>query len=203
MLKKKIAWERWDEDVLEQEIVENFYDLSQEDDNEEAIEDALVFLQKIPSLVTTPMGMYQLHDKMSIVNQFDCWMGYTNFDITQSVQESIEKIEGVELLNVMTRYRFFLGIGKLFDFSSARRLIEESLCDLRTDEDIIDEDTGEAIDIIKEDISSDRYWAIFVTQAGEISYASTNKESDEDYLNKLSHYVKRKKKNGGFIFQNE
>jgi len=198
MLKKKIAWERWDEDVIEQEIVDNFYDLSQEDDDEEAVEDALAFLQKIPSLVTTPMGMYQLHDKMNIVNQFDCWMGYTNFDITKSVQDAIEKIEGVELLSVMTRYRFFLGVGKLFEFSSVRRLIEESLCDLQ-----LDEDTEEAVDIIREDISSDRYWAIFVTQAGEISYASTNSESDEDYLNKLSYYIKRKKKNGGFIFQNE
>ena len=57
MLKKKIAWERWDEDVIEQEIVDNFYDLHHEDDDEEVVEDALIFLQKIPSLVTTPMGM--------------------------------------------------------------------------------------------------------------------------------------------------
>ena len=144
------------------------------------------------------MGMYQLHDKMNIINQFDCWMGYTNFDITRSVKESIEKIEGVELLSIMTRYRFFLGIGKLFKFADVRMLIEESLCGLK-----LSEDTEEAIDIIKDNISSDRYWTIFVTQAGEISYASTNKDSDEDYLNKLQHYKKRKKNNGGFIFQND
>ena len=197
MLKKKIAWERWDEDVIEQEIVDNFYDLHHEDDDEEVVEDALIFLQKIPSLVTTPMGMYQLHDKMNIINQFDCWMGYTNFDITPSVQDAIEKTEGVELLSITSRYRFFLGVGKLFEFSTVRRLIEQSLC-----ESSFDQDTEEAIDMIKENISSDRYWAIFVTHAGEISYASTNKESDEDYLNKLSHYKKRKNKNGGSIFQN-
>ena len=175
MLKKKIAWERWDEDVIEQEVVENFYDLGQEDDDEEAVEDALAFLQRIPSLVTTPMGMYQLHDKMNIVNQFDCWMGYTNFDITKSVQEALENIEGVELLNIMTRYRFFLGVGKLFEFPDVRKLIESSLCDSR-----LDENTEESVAMIKEDISSDRYWAIFVTQSGEILYASTNKDSDED-----------------------
>ena len=196
MLKRKIAWERWDEDVIEQEIVENFYE--QEGDDEEVLEDALIFLDKIPSLVTTPMGMFQLHDKMNILNQFDCWMGYTNFDITKSIQSSMEKIEGVELLKIVTRYRFFLGVGKLFDFSDVRRLIEAKFCD----EDL-DEDTEDSVNMIKDTISSDRYWAIFVSQSGEILYASTNNDSDEDYLKKLSLYRKRKKKNGGFIFQND
>jgi len=163
MSNKKIAWERWDEDVIEQEIVEEFYDQEDDDGDGETVENALTFLQRIPSLVTTPMGMYQLHDKMNIMNQFDCWMGYTNFDITKSTEESIENTEGVELLNIMTRYRFFLGVGKMFDFSSVRRLIEESVCGSK-----LDEDTEEAIDMIKDSISSDRYCAIFVSQSGEI-----------------------------------
>ena len=196
MLKRKIAWERWDEDVIEQEIAENFYE--QEGDHEEVVEDALTFLEKIPSLVSTPMGMFQLHDKMNILNQFDCWMGYTNFDITKSVKGSMEKIEGVELLNIVTRYRFFLGVGKLFDFSDVRRIIESEFCEKN-----LDEDTEDSVNIIMDTISSDRYWAIFVSQSGEILYASTNNDSDEDYLKKLSHYRKRKKKNGGFIFQND
>tara|TARA_Y100000593_G_scaffold89635_1_gene174285 strand:+ start:3897 stop:4487 length:591 start_codon:yes stop_codon:yes gene_type:complete len=196
MLDKKIAWERWDEDVIEQEIVEDFY--SDEDGDEEAIEDALNFLEKIPSLVTTPMGMFQLHDKMSILNQFDCWMGYTNFEITNSIRDTLEKVEGVELLNIMTRYRFFLGVGKMFSFSDVRRAVESLLC-----ESEIDEYSKESVDIIKESISSDKYWAILVTKSGEILYASTNEESDEDYLKKLKHYQKRKHKNGGSLLQND
>ena len=137
MLDKKIAWERWDEDVIEQEIVEEFYG-DEPSEEDEAIEDALSFLEKIPSLVTTPMGMFQLHDKMNIFNQFDCWMGYTNFEITHSVKDTLEKIEGVELLHIMTRYRFFLGVGKMFNFSDVRRSIETLLC-----ESVIDEDSDE------------------------------------------------------------
>tara|TARA_R100000005_G_scaffold95912_2_gene79504 strand:+ start:13888 stop:14478 length:591 start_codon:yes stop_codon:yes gene_type:complete len=196
MLDKKIAWERWDEDVIEQEIVEDFY--SDEDGDEESIEDALNFLEKIPSLVTTPMGMFQLHDKMNILNQFDCWMGYTNFEITNSIRDTLEKVEGVELLNIMTRYRFFLGVGKMFNFSDVRRSVESLLC-----ESEIDEYSKESVNIIKENISSDKYWAIFVTKSGEILYASTNEESDEDYLKKLKHYQKRKNKNGGSLLQND
>ena len=198
MLNKKIAWERWDEDVVEQEIVENFYDKHEDIEDEEGVEEALAFLERIPSLVTTPMGMFQLHDKMNIMNQFDCWMGYTNFDITKSVEETIESSEGVELLSVMTRYRFFLGVGKMFSFSDVRRSIESKLCS-----STLDQNTKESVDLIKASISSDRYWTIFVSQSGEISYASTNNEEDEDYFSKLSHYQKRKTKNGGVIFQND
>ena len=199
MSNKTIAWERWDEDVIEQEIVDNFYEKYEDtEEEEEGVEDALAFLGRIPSLVTTPMGVYQLHDKMNIMNQFDCWMGYTNFDITQSVKDALEKVEGVELLNIMSRYRFFLGVGKMFKFSDVRRLVEKAVrcCPL-------DQDTRESVDLIKDSISSDRYWTIFVSQSGEISYASTNSEADEDYFSKLKHYQKRKKKNGGFIFQND
>ena len=198
MLNKKIAWERWDEDVVEQEIVENFYDKHEDIEDEEGVEEALAFLERIPSLVTTPMGMFQLHDKMNIMNQFDCWMGYTNFDITKSVEETIESTEGVELLSVMTRYRFFLGVGKMFSFSDVRRSIESKLCS-----STLDQNTKESVDLIKASISSDRYWTIFVSQSGEISYASTNNEEDEDYFSKLSDYQKRKTKNGGVIFQND
>ena len=198
MLNKKIAWERWDEDVVEQEIVENFYDKHEDIEDEEGVEEALAFLERIPSLVTTPMGMFQLHDKMNIMNQFDCWMGYTNFDITKSVEETIESTEGVELLSVMTRYRFFLGVGKMFSFSDVRRSIDSKLCSSS-----LDQNTKESVDLIKASISSDRYWTIFVSQSGEISYDSTNNEEDEDYFSKLIHYQKRKTKNGGVIFQND
>ena len=199
MSNKKIAWERWDEDVVEQEMVENFFAQFETEEELEEAQDALSFLEKIPSLVTTPMGMYQLHDKMNIMNQFDCWMGYTNFDITTSVQEVLESVEGVELLEVMSRYRFFLGVGKLFDFSDVRVEIEEALCDAA----FLDNDTEETVEMIRDNISSDRYWAIFVCKSGEILYTSTNEDNDESYTKTLEHYKKRKNKNGGLIYQNE
>tara|TARA_R100001244_G_scaffold91110_1_gene69035 strand:- start:3082 stop:3699 length:618 start_codon:yes stop_codon:yes gene_type:complete len=205
MSRKKIAWERWDEDVIEQEIVEEFYsDQLDQEDEDGVVENAITFLEKIPSLVTTPMGMYQLHDKMNIMNQFDCWMGYTNFDITESVREVIEKTKGVELLNIMTRYRFFLGIGKLFDFSDVRREIEESLRgDSSLDDDTEETVTEETVEMIRDNLSSDRYWAIFVCKSGEILYTSTNEDDDEIYKKTLEHYKKRKNKYGGLIYQNE
>tara|TARA_R100001377_G_C3194677_1_gene112168 strand:+ start:1090 stop:1686 length:597 start_codon:yes stop_codon:yes gene_type:complete len=198
MPNKQIAWEKWDEDVIEQEIVENFHEEYEEDESGMA-EDALLFLEKIPNLVTTPMGMYQLHDKMSILNQFECWMGYTNFDITHSIKDKIEKVEGVELLNITSRYRFFLGVGKFFDFSDVRLNVEKEICDRFE----IDDTTEETVSIIKDSISMDKLWAIFVSEDGEILYTSTNDIDDEDYLTTLGLYEEEKDSNGGLIFQNE
>ena len=157
-------------------------------------------MEKIPKLITTPMGMYQLHDKMSILNQFDCWMGYTNFDITTAVQSEIEKAEGVELLTIAGRYRFFLGVGKLFEFPQVRQDIEDKLCGARF---VIDDDMQETVDTVRDVLSQDKYWAIFVQPTGEILYASTNDEDDEKYFHTLMSYEKQKKKLGGRIFQSE
>mgnify|MGYP003155460812 CR=1 FL=1 len=197
--KRIIAWEKWDEDVLEQEVVEEIYtEVSEEE--EDLVEEALLFMEKIPKLITTPMGMYQLHDKMSILNQFDCWMGYTNFDITTAVQSEIEKAEGVELLTIAGRYRFFLGVGKLFEFPQVRQDIEDKLCGARF---VIDDDMQETVDTVRDVLSQDKYWAIFVQPTGEILYASTNDEDDEKYFHTLMSYEKQKKKLGGRIFQSE
>ena len=138
MSEKKIAWEKWDTDLIEEEILEG---MDFQEDDEEMMDEAIKLMQKIPKLISTPMGIYQLHDKMNPVKQFDCWTGYTNFDITTSVQSKIETIEGVELLAILSRYRFFLGVGKLFKFKNVRAAIEKGLQDTKSIEFQINEET--------------------------------------------------------------
>ena len=47
MKTKKIAWEKWDDDIIEEEAREEILDQFDEDD-EEGVLEALDFLQKIP-----------------------------------------------------------------------------------------------------------------------------------------------------------
>ena len=54
---------------------------------------------------------------------------YTNFNITEDVKEELNKTEGVEVLKIVSRYRFFVGIGKMFNFKEVRKDIEENLTD--------------------------------------------------------------------------
>ena len=204
-MKKVIAWEKWDADLIEQEIAEM---LEVDDEVEELASDAMALMKKIPKLVSTPIGIFQLHDKANPIKQLDCWTGHTNFDITKSVQEKIEKIRGIELLMVLSRYRFFVGVGKLFDFKNVRHKLEKSICDLSktkkkkpAKDDDMTQDVEDAVALIKNIISSDKYWAIYVSPEGEIDYASTNDANDGDYLETLFGYEADKEKFGGSIIQ--
>jgi hypothetical protein len=204
-MKKVIAWEKWDTDLIEQEISEQ---LQIDEDDEELASDAMSLMKKIPKLVSTPVGIFQLHDKANPIKQLDCWTGHTNFDITKSIQQKIEQTKGIELLMVLSRYRFFVGVGKLFDFKNVRRKLEEVVCKQnlkkqKNQDDDTNKEAEEAVDIIRDIISADKYWAIYVSPDGEIDYVSTNDENDENYLTTLLVYEEAEKKLGGEISKSE
>ena len=69
----------------------------------------------------------ELMDDMAMLSNFDCWIGHANFDITKEIKSKLNKTEGVELLKVLSRYRFFVGIGKMFDFKEVRKNIEKNI----------------------------------------------------------------------------
>ena len=201
--KRKIAWEKWDDDILNEEIADN---LHVNEDDEELADDALELMSKIPKLVSTPLGIFQLYDKMSPIRQFECWMGYTNFDITRHIEKQVEKIKGVELLFVISRYRFFVGVAKMFNFRNVRIDIESLLnCNEKglevdsTSADDMEITTEETIALIKDIISADKHWAIFISPDGQIDYASTNQDHDTSFLETLRLYKKIRSRKGGTI----
>tara|TARA_R110002096_G_scaffold58619_4_gene147485 strand:- start:537 stop:956 length:420 start_codon:yes stop_codon:yes gene_type:complete len=67
-----------------------------------------------------------LSNEIQMITNFDCWLGHTNFNITKSLKDRLENIRGVEVLKICSRYRFFIGVGRMFDFSNVRKEIEES-----------------------------------------------------------------------------
>jgi len=69
----------------------------------------------------------KLMENINLVANFDCWMGHTNFDITEDIKNELDSTEGVEVLKICSRYRFFVGIGKMFDFKDVRKMIEKSI----------------------------------------------------------------------------
>ena len=62
-----------------------------------------------------------------MLSSFNCWIGHTNFDITPHTKHTLDNIPGIEFLKIYSRYRFFIGIGEMFDFADVRKLIEDSL----------------------------------------------------------------------------
>lgn len=64
---------------------------------------------------------------LSISIGHECWIGHTNFDITEDIAEILNKCEGIELLRVTGRYTFVIGLGKCFDFAFVRNGINKKI----------------------------------------------------------------------------
>ena len=138
--KRNIGWQKY-EDQLENQMssplmntiltgfakqlpkIENEYEQEMEYEDEEDSSDTPFML---------PMSQ-QLMDDMAMLSNYECWVGHTNFDITPKVRNALDTIEGIELLKVCSRYRFFIGVGKMFDFKEVRNKIENNLTIERSD----------------------------------------------------------------------
>jgi len=123
---KKIGWQKY-EDVIESQIksplasmlINSFLDEMNKDEDldDEKITDE-------PILMAAPES---LSNEIQLLANFDCWIGHTNFNLTEEIKNHLNKIEGIEVLKICSRYRFFIGIGKMFDFKSVREDIENKL----------------------------------------------------------------------------
>ena len=73
------------------------------------------------------MGIIPYNEYTASSKIFNFWTGHTNFNIIDSVAYSIETTEGVETLDIFTRYRFRIGIGKAFEDREVMRSIEKKM----------------------------------------------------------------------------
>jgi len=107
---------------------------------EEYEEDPLAGHLGIPigNIISTPFGMFEVDEAFNPLNHFEFWIGHTDFDLTQNFVNVVEKIPGVEGLKVFSRYRFLLAIGKLFEFTKVRPVIELSVGSLQISKEILD-----------------------------------------------------------------
>jgi len=108
-----------DEPYVNQEEEAEYQQLLQEFNNNEEAN----FTEPAPVVALSE----QMLSELSMLTNFDCWVGHTNFNITPSVKTKLDKVEGVEMLKVCSRYRFFIGIGKMFDFKTVRANLEQEL----------------------------------------------------------------------------
>lgn len=129
---KKIGWQKY-EDMLKDQLMSPFASLLVtnnlsmiEDEDYEQEEIDIEMLTENQDLVIVPVPE-SFHEQVNLLTNYDCWIGHTNFDITEDIKLKIEKTSGVEILKIHSRYRFFLGIGKMFNFSDVRKEIEETI----------------------------------------------------------------------------
>jgi hypothetical protein len=130
----RIIWQKWidpfgrDEEAFDFDPYVGDYENDEEIDTDDENEELKI--QKNPQAIkaiATPMGIIPFNDNTASGKIFNFWMGHTNFDISKNIVNIIEKIDGVETLDVFTRYRFRIAIGKAFDDSQIMRNINKKI----------------------------------------------------------------------------
>lgn len=136
-VKQRIGWQKY-EDLIEKQISSPLiktilHNMTQDDshapdntDEEENDYDQTEVNHNEELSLVMPISR-QLLDDITMSSNFECWVGHTNFDITNTIKEKLDKIQGIEVLKIWSRYRFFIGIGKMFDFTEVRNNIETDI----------------------------------------------------------------------------
>lgn len=143
MTKPIIVWEKWRDPygnddtseiqetinrVIENENEDTIVDESNQDDTDLNINFG-VAKHKIPMIIT-PMGLIPYTENTASSKIFNFWLGHSNFNITQNISDTIETIDGVETLDIFTRYRFRISIGKAFKDSDVMHEINTKVYSL-------------------------------------------------------------------------
>jgi hypothetical protein len=200
---KRIAWENWN--VLEEEMLamedEFFPPVTIEEDEEEMptpMHLSSLLMMGSARNIETPLGIYSDTSILKPSSRWDCWLGYTNFEISKKIGNIIEEIPGVEALKIMGRYSFFIGVGRLFSIKDVRKSIEESLCSYTEEEILSDDAVFLAVEKVKDQLDKEKFWTIMVTADGSIEYISSN-EMNKSYLDNVNKLISLKNKLGGII----
>ncbi len=198
---KSLAWESWNSkfDIVEEETepVLEEEESSETESMELLLPSESLFLP--PKTRTTPIGEYAEDSLLKPSDRWDCWICHTNFDITNEIVEIIEEVSGVEVLKIMGRYSFFIGVAKMFDIKEVRHEIESSLCTY-TEEEVFNEEINKTVNLVKEQLQTTEYWSILVSPHGDVEYISSEK-MDKAYLDGLVELTHLKSKIGGIILR--
>ena len=98
-----IVWEKWVDPFDEASSIEEELESSEMEIDEDQI---LPPNHMMPmKAIITPIGLLPM-DSLSMSEIFNFWVGHSNFSITKDIASVIEQSEGVEILDVITRYRF-------------------------------------------------------------------------------------------------
>lgn len=138
---KKIGWQKY-EDIIEDQVTNPFIEhiiskiATPREGLGEDLPEEMEEMFDSPDEEGTMEDMSQgnvpvtseLVQELSLAINYDCWVGHANFDLTPSIKAKLKNTEGVEALRIISRYRFFIGVGRMFDFAEVRKFIENQHC---------------------------------------------------------------------------
>lgn len=133
-----IVWQKWFDPFGEDDvdhmnpdsIIDSNNTVHDEDEDHEDsdfYEDPMKHLTKPIKAIATPMGLIPYNENTASSKIFNFWVGHTNFSITKDISKILETMDGVETLDIFTRYRFRISVGKAFDSSRVMKKINDTI----------------------------------------------------------------------------
>lgn len=107
----QIIWEKWADPFGYNPENNEWSDYDDVEDSEYSSE---IYQPKKINAIITSLGIIPYNEYTDCSKIFNFWTGHTNFNITENICNIIQDTEGVETLDVFTRYRFRVSFGKAF-----------------------------------------------------------------------------------------
>ena len=128
MNKPLIIWEKWVDPFGENMDDAKWTDYSNDiHETEDFIPENKTNIGKPIKVIASPLGLIPYNEYTASSKIFNFWLGHTNFNISESIKNTIENIPGIEILDIFTRYRFRIAIGKCFNDSETMKLINDTI----------------------------------------------------------------------------
>lgn len=200
--RKKISWESWNAKVVADTPEETPKEQTATYEQLEEQVDYLVPFQTT-RVIYTPLGPFPEESILKPSDRWDCWTAHTNFPVTSKILNILnEEIDGIEVLKIMGKYSFFVGIARLFDIRDVRKQIDEKICSYTENEIFSNDEIEETVNLLKDQLKDNNFWSILVYPEGMVEYVVAN-EINIEYLDALSSLIEKKNNFGGIILRSD
>jgi len=200
--RKKISWESWNAKVLVDAPEEP---VKEETPTYEPVEEQVDYLLPFQTarVIYTPLGAFPEESILKPSDRWDCWIAHTNFPVTSKILNILnEEIDGIEVLKIMGKYSFFVGIARLFDIRDVRKQIDDKICSYTENEIFSNDEIEETVNLLKDQLKDNNFWSILVYPEGMVEYVVAN-EINIEYLDALSSLIEKKNNFGGIILRSD
>lgn len=126
-----IKWEKWvdpfGKDLDEAKWMDYDNDINSIIDDENDNNKPVINPNNPIKVIASPVGLIPYNEHTASGKIFNFWLGHTNFNISEKIKALIEESDGVEILDIFTRYRFRIAVGKCFNDSEIMLSINKKI----------------------------------------------------------------------------
>ncbi len=211
--RNKVLWEKWLDPF---DTSNNKSEPDDDDDDEKSDYEALEEERYeghgpiVGKFLASQFGVLPINENFSPSKLFNFWVCHTNFTITKPIMQSLNAIDGVEGLQIVSRYRFRIAIGRLFDEEEVKDNIRYALCgpepseevltlvmDLTASNEALTPELEEKVNKVTAEIPQE-YWAVYVVPNGQLQILTGN-AVDEEFAEKFRVFYEAQQAVGGAI----